>query len=128
MTAGLPILILPSTLVPRHSTLNPKLQYLTSPPSTLNPQPSTLTPILAPRPYRYTRAWQRREISNFEYLMRLNEAAGRSYNDLSQYPVLPWVLRDYTSATLDLTDLSVYRDLSKPMGASPAAAPSGPPA
>ena len=61
--------------------------------------------------------WRRREISNFEYLMALNTLAGRSYNDLSQYPVFPWVLSDYTSETLDLRSPAVYRDLSKPMGA-----------
>ena len=42
---------------------------------------------------------------------------GRTYNDLNQYPVVPWVLQDYTSATLDLCDPSVYRDLAKPVGA-----------
>ena len=31
--------------------------------------------------------WQRRDISNFDYLMFLNTVAGRTYNDLSQYPV-----------------------------------------
>ena len=121
-------------------------------------------------------AWHRRELSNFEYLMRLNELAGRTHNDLNQYPVsasaraasahtaatnrttsegsharpflshtctamltspsptlappspppsppsccpqvFPWVLKDYTSKTLDLADPSVYRDLSRPMGA-----------
>ncbi|KAJ3336562.1 hypothetical protein HDU93_002592 [Gonapodya sp. JEL0774] len=41
--------------------------------------------------------WERRELSNFEYLMRLNTLAGRTYNDLTQYPVFPWVLRDYMS-------------------------------
>ena len=40
-----------------------------------------------------------------------------SYNDLTQYPVFPWVLADYVSEELDLTDPGVYRDLSKPMGA-----------
>jgi hypothetical protein len=30
---------------------------------------------------------------------------------------MPWVLSDYTSTTIDLSDPSVYRDLSKPMGA-----------
>ena len=49
--------------------------------------------------------------------MRLNMLAGRSFNDLSQYPVFPWVLADYTSETLDLSNPQVYRDLSKPMGA-----------
>lgn len=32
--------------------------------------------------------WVNREISNFEYLMQLNTIAGRTYNDLSQYPVV----------------------------------------
>ena len=62
-------------------------------------------------------AWQRRELSNFEYLMRLNELAGRTHNDLNQYPVFPWVLSDYTSATLNLADPASFRDLSRPMGA-----------
>ena len=61
--------------------------------------------------------WSRRELSNFEYLMRLNELAGRTHNDLNQYPIFPWVLADYTSPTLDLSEPSTYRDLSKPMGA-----------
>jgi len=61
--------------------------------------------------------WQRREISNFTYLMSLNTLAGRTYNDLTQYPVFPWILRDYESDQLDLTDPNTFRDLSKPMGA-----------
>ncbi|CAH1764076.1 14320_t:CDS:10 [Entrophospora sp. SA101] len=61
--------------------------------------------------------WQRHEISNFEYLMHLNSFAGRSYNDLSQYFVFPWILCDYESDTLDLSDPKIYRDLSKPIGA-----------
>lgn len=89
--------------------------------------------------------WVCREISNFEYLMQLNTIAGRTYNDLSQYPVVgtsvvigsahdfcctsrhhvalvlcfpqfPWVLCDYTSPSLDLEDPLVFRDLSKPIG------------
>ncbi|KAI6706714.1 hypothetical protein NL676_009676 [Syzygium grande] len=61
--------------------------------------------------------WARREISNFEYLMHLNTLAGRSYNDITQYPVFPWILADYSSKNLDLSDPSSYRDLSKPVGA-----------
>ena len=41
--------------------------------------------------------------------------SGRSYNDLTQYPVFPWVLCDYESEKLDLNNPSIYRDLSKPM-------------
>nr|XP_023875242.1 BEACH domain-containing protein C2-like isoform X4 [Quercus suber]XP_023875243.1 BEACH domain-containing protein C2-like isoform X4 [Quercus suber] len=61
--------------------------------------------------------WARWEISNFEYLMQLNTLAGRSYNDITQYPVFPWILSDYSSKSLDLADPSSYRDLSKPVGA-----------
>ncbi|XP_076787562.1 WD repeat- and FYVE domain-containing protein 4 isoform X2 [Arvicanthis niloticus] len=61
--------------------------------------------------------WQKREISNFEYLMYLNTLAGRTYNDYMQYPVFPWVLADYTSEMLNLTNPKTFRDLSKPMGA-----------
>ncbi|KAJ3163233.1 Neurobeachin-like protein 1 [Geranomyces michiganensis] len=64
-----------------------------------------------------TERWTRREISNYEYLMWLNTVSGRTYNDLTQYPVFPWIIRDFQSETIDLTDLSVYRDLSKPIGA-----------
>lgn len=65
----------------------------------------------------YTQAWVERRISNFEYLMYCNTIAGRTYNDLTQYPVFPWVLADYESDTIDLNDPKVYRDLSKPVGA-----------
>ena len=47
-----------------------------------------------------TNKWVHREISNFEYLMQLNTFAGRTYNDLSQYPVFPWIIADYTSTRL----------------------------
>ena len=89
-------------------------------------------------------AWQAREITNFDFLMRLNFFAGRTYNDLSQcvifpycpsyrfvrlrllcferatcvcgrYPIFPWVLSDYTSDTLDLRDPRVYRNLGRPI-------------
>jgi hypothetical protein len=68
------------------------------------------------RRYGITQEWVERRMSNFEYLMALNAFAGRTVQDLTQYPVFPWVLADYVSASLDLTDPSVYRDLSKPMG------------
>ncbi|XP_050424019.1 neurobeachin-like protein 2 isoform X2 [Adelges cooleyi] len=63
-----------------------------------------------------TQKWVNREISNFEYLMQLNTIAGRTYNDLSQYPVFPWVLADYSSEELDLNDPKTFRDLSRPVG------------
>ena len=66
---------------------------------------------------KYTDSWVRGEMSNYEYLMRLNMLSGRTYNDLNQYPVFPFILADYTSEKLDLTNPKTFRDLSKPMGA-----------
>ena len=63
-----------------------------------------------------TKRWQKGELSNFHYLMLINTLAGRTYNDLTQYPVFPWVIADYTSDELDLNDPKSFRDLSKPMG------------
>jgi hypothetical protein len=63
------------------------------------------------------RRWVKGEISNFHYLMLVNTMAGRTFNDLTQYPVFPWVLADYTSGELDLNNPATFRDLSKPMGA-----------
>jgi hypothetical protein len=62
--------------------------------------------------------WVEGRITNFDYLLHLNMLAGRSYNDLCQYPVMPWVLSNYTSEEIpDLTDRSNFRDLTKPVGA-----------
>ncbi|XP_055712585.1 neurobeachin isoform X8 [Phlebotomus papatasi] len=78
---------------------------------------SMMSPRQLMRNSNMTQKWQRREISNFEYLMFLNTIAGRTYNDLNQYPVFPWVLTNYDSRELDLSQPSNYRDLSKPIGA-----------
>lgn len=55
--------------------------------------------------------FQKGEISNFEYLMHLNTVAGRTYNDLMQYPVFPWVLADYQSEVRPHTLLSFSQTL-----------------
>ena len=70
--------------------------------------------------------WARGDETNFKYLMFLNRASGRTFNDASLYPVMPWVLCDYESKMLDLKNPKVFRDLSKPVGAQqvPQALPS----
>uniref|UniRef100_A0A8C1M1A2 Neutral sphingomyelinase (N-SMase) activation associated factor n=1 Tax=Cyprinus carpio TaxID=7962 RepID=A0A8C1M1A2_CYPCA len=65
----------------------------------------------------YMLQWQRGHISNYQYLLHLNNLADRSVNDLSQYPVFPWVISDYSSTQLDLLNPASFRDLSKPIGA-----------
>ncbi|KAL9318451.1 hypothetical protein ACSQ67_014968 [Phaseolus vulgaris] len=64
----------------------------------------------------FSKRWQSGEISNFQYLMHLNTLAGRGYSDLTQYPVFPWVLADYESENLDLSNPKTFRRLDKPMG------------
>ncbi len=53
---------------------------------------------------RVAGAWQAGRLSNLDYLLYLNLAAGRSFCDLAQWPVAPWVLADYRSPALDLSD------------------------
>ena len=61
--------------------------------------------------------WMAGKISNYEYIFWLNMFSGRSFNDIAQYPVFPWVLSNYDSKEIDLGDEANYRDLSKPIGA-----------
>ncbi|KAM9976678.1 hypothetical protein ACTFIR_010522 [Dictyostelium discoideum] len=65
----------------------------------------------------YLLKWQNGIISNYDYLLYLNNLAGRTFNDLTQYPVFPWIIADYQSTTLDLNRNETFRDLSKPIGA-----------
>jgi len=66
---------------------------------------------------QFLNEWMKGAISNYEYLININFLSGRSFNDLSQYPVFPWVLSDYSSKEIDLNNPLVYRDFSKPVGA-----------
>lgn len=48
----------------------------------------------------YMLQWQRGLLSNYQYLLHLNNLADRSSNDLSQYPIFPWIIADYSSTQL----------------------------
>jgi len=91
-------------------------------------------PVLTDRSYveQASELWHAGRIDNYEYLLVLNSAAGRSFHDLSRYPVMPWVLSEYGTgsegggdarggeaarARIDLDDEGNYRDLSRPIGA-----------
>ena len=58
--------------------------------------------------------WQNYMISTLEYLMWLNIYSGRSFNDLTQYPVIPWMISNYEANQLQYKPH--HRDLSLPMG------------
>lgn len=66
---------------------------------------------------KFTSLWIQGKISNYEYLIKLNSAANRTRNNLSQYPIFPWTITNWTSEIIDLNNKDNYRDLSKPIGA-----------
>ena len=67
----------------------------------------------------YTKQWLTNEISNLEYLLLLNKFSSRSYNDINQYPVFPWLelcddqLRDlkYAIAAQTEDDRMIKREM-----------------
>ena len=65
----------------------------------------------------YNERWKIGDLSNFDYLLILNKYSGRSFNDLYQYPIFPWILTDYSSARLDLNNPYIFRDLNYPVPA-----------
>lgn len=62
-----------------------------------------------------TKMWRNGQITNFDYLMFLNKLAGRTFNDLMQYPVFPFILSNYSSLMLDLNNSHSFRNLALPM-------------
>ena len=65
--------------------------------------------------------WKNRTISSFEYLMWINFYSGRSYKDLGQYPIFPWIVTKYDIENLTVKDKrrkidNIIRNLQIPMG------------
>ena len=46
---------------------------------------------------KYKNMFKNGEIDNFHYLLLVNKYASRTYNDISQYPVMPWVINNLTN-------------------------------
>ena len=57
--------------------------------------------------------WINNNISTLEYLMWLNIYSGRSFNDLTQYPIFPWILTNYSA---EKNEEISFRNLSLPIG------------
>ncbi len=84
--------------------------------SILNYHKSLLSTSKVPRPVDYyqplTIQWIAGKLTNFEYLMAINYAAGRTMIDPLYHPILPWVT-DFTTNCFDVLEQPSYRDLSK---------------
>ena len=39
----------------------------------------------------FTKKWENGEIDTYQYLLYINKYSGRTFNDLNQYPIFPWV-------------------------------------
>ncbi|KAK8895657.1 hypothetical protein M9Y10_024127 [Tritrichomonas musculus] len=66
----------------------------------------------------FTVPWQNGEMTNYEYLFWVNMITGRSFHDISQYPVFPWILKNYDEEFIDFSKAEqVFRNLSLPVGA-----------
>lgn len=60
--------------------------------------------------------WVRGKISNFQYLLAMNKCAGRSFNDFSRYPIMPWCVNSYDTPMIRLFEPTYFRELKKPFG------------
>ena len=61
--------------------------------------------------------WYKWEMPTLRMLMLLNIYSNRSYNDINQYPVFPWIITDYKSEKLPPYDTKNFvRPMGKPMG------------
>ena len=61
--------------------------------------------------------WKTNKISTLEYLMWINMYGNRSYRDISQFPVLPWIIDNYKTNTFkEIIDNENIRDFKTPMG------------
>jgi hypothetical protein len=56
-----------------------------------------------------TSLWRENQVSNFKFLMKLNFLASRSYEDYSQYPIFPLLMKEFGQKV-------ILRDLEKPIG------------
>jgi factor associated with neutral sphingomyelinase activation len=43
-----------------------------------------------------TKMWMNGYLSNYDYLIYLNRFSSRSFNDISQYPVFPWIVNEFS--------------------------------
>ena len=65
--------------------------------------------------------WKEWKMTNYELLMWLNIYGNRSFNDISQYPVFPWILNSYEDPLVNTSNSITeekynLRDMNLPMG------------
>ena len=61
--------------------------------------------------------WKNNKISTLEYLMWINIYGNRSFRDITQFPVFPWIIDNYRTNTFeDIINNGSFRNFELPMG------------
>ena len=61
--------------------------------------------------------WKNNKISYLEYMMWINIYGNRSFRDIVQYPIFPWILNDYNLNKIEnVINLNAIRNFDLPMG------------
>lgn len=63
-----------------------------------------------------TKTWTKNLMTNYDYLMYLNRLSNRSFNDITRYPIFPWIISDYSNDELKINNKYQYRDFALPIG------------
>lgn len=92
------------------------LFFDSAPPHSFAISPINSIRLLSLQPKETANKWINGEISTYTYLCLLNRFGKRLTCDMTQYPVFPWILSDYTSEKIDDLNDSSLRDLSLPIG------------
>lgn len=83
-----------------------------------------ITPYLSPIRSAYllqenlkklTQMWIDGDLDNFTYLSLVNRFGKRCFADLTQYPVFPWTIADYSSDSLPMTRKKIAPIASSPL-------------
>ena len=72
-----------------------------------------------------TNFFSKGKISNYEFILYLNKYSTRTYNDLSQYPVFPWLIKEHdkipeilsmlSNKEISQNEIEFLRDLNYPV-------------
>ena len=65
---------------------------------------------------KYSQDWQDNIIDTYQYLLYINKFASRSYNDINQYPIFPWIfLESKRGSHKNKGTIPIFRNLAYPI-------------
>mmetsp|Transcript_3005 Transcript_3005/g.2856 ORF Transcript_3005/g.2856 Transcript_3005/m.2856 type:complete len:167 (-) Transcript_3005:1805-2305(-) len=66
---------------------------------------------------KFKKMWEDGDMPNQQFLMLINKYSGRSFNDMRQYPIFPWIINDYKIDNKTFAEKfgkeEIFRDLQK---------------